>query len=141
MTESENTAYVTDEVTLPVRWSDFDRYGHVNNATYIEYAQDARLAFGAKHFGAGLPVFVRHVEADYARPIMPDTTEVLVRTSVVRVGTTSFTTQQDILDRHGSVCCTVTSVLVAVDIETSTPREITSRELGILTQGPAEATE
>lgn len=82
-------------------------------------------------------MFVRHVEADYNRPILPDTTSVRVKTEVVKVGNTSFTTRQDIMDRHGSVCCVVTSVLVVVDVQTSTPRAITQQELGILTQNPA----
>ena len=34
--------------TIPVRWSDFDRYGHVTNSAYIELAQEARLAFAQR---------------------------------------------------------------------------------------------
>ncbi|WP_291313425.1 acyl-CoA thioesterase [Corynebacterium sp. UBA2622] len=134
MAENNGAANLTDEVTLPVRWGDFDRFGHVNNLTYIEYAQEARIAFGNEHFGGGtgLPVFVRHIEADYTRPLLPDTTEVTVRTEVTNVGNTSFTTRQDILDRQGRVCCTVTSILVVVDTATATPRAITKREMGIL---------
>lgn len=136
---AENNENLTHEFAVEVRWDDFDRYGHVNNAVYIEYAQEARLAFASDFFGAAssLPVFVRHVEADYNRPILPDTTSVRVKTEVVKVGNTSFTTRQDIMDRHGSVCCVVTSVLVVVDVQTSTPRAITQQELGILTQNPA----
>ncbi|MDY5786292.1 MULTISPECIES: acyl-CoA thioesterase [unclassified Corynebacterium] len=138
MTESSapHTSNLTDEVTLPVRWSDFDRFGHVNNTAYLEFAQEARIVFSNAHFGgsAGLPVFVRRVEADYSRPILPDTTEVTVRTEVTHVGNTSFTTRQDVLDRHGRVCCTVTSVLVVVDTATASPRAITKHEMGILTR-------
>ncbi len=139
MAQNNDTANLADEVTLPVRWGDFDRFGHVNNLTYIEYAQEARIAFGNAHFGGGtgLPAFVRRIEADYTRPLLPDTTEVTVRTEVVNVGTTSFTTRQDILDRHGRVCCTVTSILVAMDTDTATPRSITKREMGILTRASA----
>ena len=42
MTETTSTTK-THEFRLPVRWGDFDRYGHVNNAVYIEYAQDCLL--------------------------------------------------------------------------------------------------
>ncbi|WP_342318298.1 acyl-CoA thioesterase [Corynebacterium mayonis] len=122
------------EITVPVRWGDVDRFGHINNLTYIEYAQEARIAFSNERFGGatGLPVFVRRVEADYSRPILPDTSEVTVRTEVAEIGNTSFTTRQSILDRQGRVCCTVTSVLVVVDTATATPRAITQREMGIL---------
>ena len=140
---SENTTLASHEYSIPTRWGDFDRYGHVNNAVYIEYAQEARLAFSKRFFGpdSAFPVFVRHIEADYNRPITPDSATVTVRTEVIKVGNTSFTTRQDIMDRHGSVCCTVTSVLVAVDVETSTPRAITKHEVGILTDGAAEGGE
>lgn len=143
MSDTAASSNLTDEVTIPVRWNDVDRFGHINNITYIEYTQEARIAFSQKNFGAGsgLPVFVRHIEADYLRPVMPDTTEVTVRTEVISVGNTSFTTRQDILDRHGSVCCSVTSVLVVVDTSTATPRAITKRELGILTRSGSEDTE
>ncbi|EEI17197.1 acyl-CoA thioesterase [Corynebacterium lipophiloflavum] len=139
MTENTSTTK-PHEFCLPARWDDFDRYGHVNNAVYIEYAQEARLAFATKFFGTSgsFQVFVRHVEADFVRPIMPDTREILVRTEVIKVGNTSFTTRQDIIDRHGNVCCTVTSVLVVVDVKTATPRAITEKEMGILTSGIAE---
>ncbi|TVS28106.1 acyl-CoA thioesterase [Corynebacterium sanguinis] len=139
MTETTSTTK-TLEFRLPVRWGDFDRYGHVNNAVYIEYAQEARLAFATEFFGTSgsFQVFVRHIEADFTRPVMPDTTEILVRTEVIKVGNTSFTTRQDIIDRHGNVCCSVTSVLVVVDVKTATPRAITEKEMGILTSGAAK---
>ena len=28
---------------IPVRWSDFDRFGHLTNSAYVEVAQEARL--------------------------------------------------------------------------------------------------
>lgn len=131
MTETTSTTK-THEFRLPVRWGDFDRYGHVNNAVYIEYAQEARLAFATEFFGTSgsFQVFVRHIEADFTRPVMPDTTEILVRTEVIKVGNTSFTTRQDIIDRHGNVCCSVTSVLVVVDVKTATPARSPRRRWG-----------
>lgn len=131
MTETTSTTK-THEFRLPVRWGDFDRYGHVNNAVYIEYAQEARLAFATEFFGTSgsFQVFVRLIEADFTRPVMPDTTEILVRTEVIKVGNTSFTTRQDIIDRHGNVCCSVTSVLVVVDVKTATPARSPRRRWG-----------
>ena len=34
---------------IQTRWSDFDMYGHMMNANYIELAQEARLAFAKEH--------------------------------------------------------------------------------------------
>lgn len=32
---------------IPVRWGDMDNYGHVNNTVYLEYVQEARVAWFA----------------------------------------------------------------------------------------------
>ncbi|APT85281.1 acyl-CoA thioesterase [Corynebacterium aquilae] len=133
MNESAHSTHVD------VRWSDFDRFGHINNVAYIELAQEARNIFAVEEFvGRGLPVpavFVKHMEVDYLRPILPDTTQVLVTTSVVRIGTTSFTTRQSVFDRNGNECAVVTCVQVAVDVATSTPRPITASEVKVLQLG------
>ena len=126
---------------IPLRWGDFDRYGHVTNSAYIELAQEARLAFAQEFFysqGHEFVVFVRRLEADYVRPILPNTTAVSVETQVARVGNTSFTTRQEIKDSQGRVCCTVECVQVAVDNTTTSPREITQKEIGILSQTAAQ---
>lgn len=124
--------------TIPLRWNDFDRYGHLNNCKFLDIAQEARIAFTAEQFhsqGHEFGVFVRHAEVDFLRPVMPDTTEVEVVSTVTEVGNTSFKARQEIKDRHGKVCGVVTTVLVAVDLTTASPREITQQERGILTAG------
>lgn len=126
---------------VPLRWSDFDRYGHVTNSVYLEVAQEARLAFARDYFysqGHDFAVFVRRVEADYTRPILPNTAAVTVETRVSRLGNTSFTTRQELKDAQGRVCCTVECVQVAVDDATATPRAITQHEIGILSLTAAE---
>lgn len=125
----------THKVSL--RWGDFDRYGHVTNSAYIELAQEARLAFAQQFFeaqGHEFVVFVRRVDADYIRPLLPNTTEVTVDTEVVRLGNTSFTTRQEIKDAQGHICCVVETVQVTVDTATTSPRQITKKEIGILTR-------
>lgn len=129
---------------IPVRWGDFDRYGHVTNSAYIELAQEARLKFAQDNFysqGHEFVVFVRRLEADYIRPLLPNTQVVTVDTQVSNVGTTSFTTRQEIKDAQGRVCCVIECVQVTVDTQTTSPREITSKEIGILSQTAASSTE
>ncbi len=135
MTADQNTAlHVT---TVPVRWSDFDRYGHIMNANYIEVAQEARLQFADEEFtarGYDFAVFVRHLDVDYLRPVLPDTTELVIETQVVEIGNTSFTTRQEIKDRQGRIACIVECVQVAIDLNTERPRSITELEVKILTR-------
>ena len=123
--------------TIPVRWSDFDRYGHVTNSAYVQLPQEARLASAEKFFyseGHEFVVFVRRLEVDYVRPILPNTTAVTVETQVVNLGNTSFTTRQEIKDAQGKTCAVVECVQVTVDTTTTSPREITKKEIGILSK-------
>lgn len=124
---------------IRLRWSDFDRFGHVTNAAYIELAQEARVVWSNEEFsspGHDIPaVFVRRLSVDYLRPVMPSASAVTVKTEVVRVGTSSFTTRQVISDPEGHECAVVETVQVAVDMRTAKPREITAQELKILTKG------
>lgn len=35
----------THEITMPVRWSDADIFGHINNVQYIRYLESGRVAY------------------------------------------------------------------------------------------------
>lgn len=121
---------------VPVRWADFDRYGHIMNANYVEIAQEARLAFADDKFfsqGIDFAAFVRHLDLDFRKPIEPEgNSELLVESQVVEVGNTSFVSRQEIKDKHGRTACVVECVQVAVDLDTHTPRSLTEREREIL---------
>ncbi|MFV8381938.1 acyl-CoA thioesterase [Corynebacterium hindlerae] len=121
---------------IPVRWGDFDRFGHINNASYIEIAQEARAVFAMEEFverGHSMPAaFVRSMKIDYLSAIMPDTMEVMVETQVVRIGRTSFTTVQQLKDRHGALACVVECVQITVDLKTGKPRPIEEFERKVL---------
>lgn len=124
---------------VPMRWNDFDRYGHLNNAQYIELAQEARVQFAVNEFprrGVTPPAFfLRHIDVDFLKPILPNKdNQVLVETVVENIGTTSMTVRQEVKDPEGRVAAVVTSVSVAVDLESAHPREITTEEKKVLTQ-------
>jgi acyl-CoA thioester hydrolase len=59
----------------PVRWSDMDAYGHINNVRFLTYYEEARVALmfnaardaGVTSLEAGI-VISRH-EVDYLRPV------------------------------------------------------------------------
>lgn len=60
----------------PMRWSDMDAYGHVNNVQYLRFFEDARIeAFGAHRPGeAGASmldtgILVARHEIEYLKPL------------------------------------------------------------------------
>lgn len=138
MAETNSSPSVIHTTAIPVRWGDFDRFGHITNSAYIELAQEARMAFAQAEFvgrGYALPtVFVRRITADYLQPILPSTKEVVIDTQVVEIGNTSFTTRQEIKDAEDQLCCVVEVVQVAVDLMTQRPRSITTQERKVLTR-------
>ncbi|WP_349018418.1 acyl-CoA thioesterase [Corynebacterium pseudodiphtheriticum] len=122
---------------VPLRWSDFDRYGHVMNANYVEIAQEARLAYKEAYFDpAGMEdfaAFVRKLDLDFRKPIEPKGNSVLlVESQVVEVGNSSFVTRQEIKDKHGRIACVVETVSVAVDMDTQMPRPLTEEEREVM---------
>lgn len=139
----DNTQNSFHSAEVDLRWSDFDRFGHVNNAAYIEIAQEARLSFAEDQFrerGYEIPaVFVRHLVVDYLRAILPDTTKVVVETTVTKIGNTSFSTRQEVKDRNNRVCVVVECVQVAVNIQTAAPRSLSKVERKVLTRVASSA--
>lgn len=126
---------------LPVRWGDFDRYGHITNSAYIELAQEARMQHGYAKFddaGVEMPaIVVRKLDIEYLRTILPNTEEVTIETSVIQVGTSSFTTRQEVKCIEGKVACVVECVSVMVDINTGRSRAITKSERFVLEEALA----
>jgi acyl-CoA thioester hydrolase len=108
---------------LPVRWSDLDSYGHVNNVKYFDYLQEARIhlfdeALGwssAGTDGAGTGgVFLVRQDLEYRRPIdfRPDPYQ--VRTMITTIGNRSVGLAARIIDPDvGTVFATARSVIVA----------------------------
>ena len=72
-----------------VRFRDLDSMGHVNNAVFLTYMEQARIGF---LFGRGATtesIIVARVEIDYREPVrLDDTVEIAVRCD--RLGTKSF---------------------------------------------------
>ena len=62
-----------------VEWRDVDPFGHLNNAAYLSYTQEAAieagLAYGVTHASsleAGLGWALKHSRIEYLRPALPD---------------------------------------------------------------------
>jgi acyl-CoA thioester hydrolase len=58
-----------------VRWDDLDAMGHVNNAKYLTFAQEARFIWSTEEFAAAMressliEMVVARAEVDFVEPI------------------------------------------------------------------------
>lgn len=130
--------------SLDVRFRDCDPMGHVNNAVYLTYLEQARffhwralgLSGGEGEGATGVPgVILARIEIDYRRPATyGDRLE--IRLGIESFGRTSCTYAYEILDAQGRTIATAKSVVVSFDYAAGKPvpvpdslREALSRTL------------
>ena len=124
------------------RWSDLDAYNHVNNVTWLEYLQEARVDMlfvhagerGAQRLAEG--VVVVRAEIDYRRPMLFRQEPYRIDLWVARVGGASFTINYEIVDRRPDaqavVYGTASTVLAPVDLSTGRARRLSDTERAAL---------
>ncbi|WP_366908883.1 thioesterase family protein [Nesterenkonia sp.] len=112
---------------IPIRWSDQDLNGHVNNARALTLVEEARISASA-HWAGGtsahrhLPRVVRTMTMDFQRPIhYPDALEAYVW--VTRIGSTSYTVHHDLVQNE-QLCLSCDAVIVLLDPDTQQPTQI-----------------
>lgn len=98
------------EVEIPVRWTDLDRYQHVNNAVVFDYLQQARIALFAQ--SSEFMWLVARQDVDYLRQIAHGT--VSVRCAPTRIGRTSITLTTEVY-QSSLLCARGGTVLVCAD--------------------------
>ncbi len=110
------------------RFSDLDPMGHVNNAVYLTWIENARIEF-LRRLGAfdkpdtsEMAMILARVELDFRAPAgFGDEIEVGVRTA--RLGTKSFDLEYE-LRRGDEVVANATTVIVAYDYQSKLSKEI-----------------
>ncbi|GAA3569865.1 hypothetical protein GCM10022197_27800 [Microlunatus spumicola] len=85
---------------LTVRWSDLDAFGHVNNVKFYDYVQEARVAImtATLDWSAGVVWSLVRQDLDHLAPLDFRCEPYEVATSVVALGTRSFTLAAEIRD-------------------------------------------
>ena len=98
-----------------VRFRDLDALGHVNNAVYLTYLEQARVAFLAPKGAEINSMILARVEIDFRAPVeLGETVEITLWPS--RVGTKSFELSYEL--RVGDrLVAEAKTVLVAYDYE------------------------
>jgi acyl-CoA thioester hydrolase len=116
-----------------VRWDDLDAMGHVNNAKYLTFAQEARFewSFMQHHAKGELPglmdMVVARAEVDFVKGITLGGIYVDVELWVEKIGTASFNMVYEI-SNNGELCAKVRTVQVAVDETVSKSRPLNEDE-------------
>lgn len=114
-----------------VRFDDLDSYGHVNNVTFAEYLQEARVDFAHKYLADSLETHegavVVHQSLEYLRPVSFRTAPLHVVTWVTRIGTSSFDVAYEVSD-DDAVYVRATGTLVAFDVAKHRTRPLTEAE-------------
>ncbi|MDW6062737.1 thioesterase family protein [Streptomyces sp. FXJ1.4098] len=123
--------------SCPLRWSDMDAFGHVNNVVYLRYLEEARVDFiwrlapgdGSGAFTGGV-VVARH-EISYLRPLFHRHAPVTVELWVKEIGAAFITLGYEVKDEE-TVYARASTMIVPYDLERGRPRRLTSEEEGFL---------
>ncbi|MFL5955510.1 MAG: acyl-CoA thioesterase [Gaiellaceae bacterium] len=105
-----------------VRFRDCDSMGHVNNAVYSTYLEQARIAI----LGGLEPFILARVEIDF-RAELHAGDDLEVRSRCSQVGTKSFTLEHEIWAGERQVAA-ARSVLVGYDYEAGTSVPLTENQ-------------
>jgi acyl-CoA thioester hydrolase len=118
------------EKRIEIRWSDMDAYGHVNNATYLTYLEEARDEWMQSIFEvseqAGL--VLARVAIDFRKELTQDDGMVVARCTPTRLGRSSIHTHEEVLLEDGTVSAEAEAVIVATDARTRRPRPLSTAE-------------
>jgi len=123
-----------------VRWDDIDAFGHVNNAKYLTFIQEARFQWSFYQYAAKnekpslVEMVVAKAEVDYLVPIYEGGKFYDVNLWVESIGNSSFVMGYEVVGDNGVVHAKVKSVQVAVSMETKKSRPLTDPEREFLTQ-------
>ncbi|HSL11857.1 MAG TPA: thioesterase family protein [Actinomycetota bacterium] len=116
------------EERIDIRWRDVDHYGHVNNAVYLTYLEEARDAWTRAALGDRFDFVIVRIAIDYRRELSLEDEEVVVRCSGTGFGRTSIRTAERIVTSDGIVRAEAESVIVAHDRERRKARALTDDE-------------
>jgi len=105
-----------------VRWGDLDAFGHVNNATYLIYAQEARFAWSKM-----IAMVVARAEVDFIAPIYTGDIYIDVDIWVNKIGTSSFGVTYE-MKYENELLAVVKTVQVTVSMDTKKSRPLKDAE-------------
>jgi acyl-CoA thioester hydrolase len=129
-------------VPTPLRWSDMDAYGHVNNVQFLRLLEDARVvAFAAAGSDEGgslvdTGLLVARSEIEYLHPLVYRTEPVWIDLWVTSIAAAGFELGYEVLDDDVDgwphVYARASTTLVTYDLVEHRPRRLSASERGRL---------
>jgi acyl-CoA thioester hydrolase len=122
-----------------VRWDDIDAFGHVNNAKYLTYVQEARVEMlWRARTDIGLEpmlsdMVVAHAEVDFLIPIYEGAIDIDCIIWIGKIGGASFDMFYELKSPAG-LHARLKTVQVAVDVATKKSRRLSDSEREYLLQ-------
>ena len=127
-------------VDVPLRWSDMDAYGHVNNVQFLRLLEDARVVAFEKWFGPDRSlldegvVIARH-EIEYLAPLDFRHAPISVDIWATKISGASFDLAYEVRDPAEvgmTLYARAETTLVAYDFATVSPRRLRQDERAVL---------
>ena len=122
-----------------IRWDDIDAFGHVNNAKYLTYIQEARFQWSFYQYASQneqptlVEMVVARAEVDYIEPIYDGGMDVDCQIWITRIGNASFEMEYEIIHK-GVIRARVKTTQVAVSVETKRSRPLSDEEREFLAE-------
>lgn len=136
----------TTQTTIPVRFSDTDAMGHVNNAKYFSYMEEGRVAYFSKllpeldlnNSERAFPFILADVQCSFKAPLFCGET-VVVALGVTEIRNRSFVMEYVLTEKKsGREVATGSSIQVMYDYQTEktypVPDDLKKRIEGVESQ-------
>jgi acyl-CoA thioester hydrolase len=124
-------------VQVPMRWSDMDAYGHVNNVVFLQYFEMARVdlfferASLEERTGLRRGTVVAAHDIQYKLPVVYSPRPLDVQIWVSEVRAAAFRCHYEVFD-HDNLAVTGSTLLVPFDFSINRPRRLTPDEKDFL---------
>jgi acyl-CoA thioester hydrolase len=113
------------ELKLRIDWSEMDLFGHVNNVSYFKYIQAARVNYWENigltqlHTQQNIGAMLASTACQFKQPLFYPG-NVILRSSVQFIKTTSFGIQHQLLNDKHELCGEAQDVIVVFDFTAHT---------------------
>ena len=126
----------TRRFLVPLRWSDMDAYGHVNNVQFLRLLEDARVIafrawFGEERTMLDSGVLVARHEIEYLAPLTFRHAPIAVDMWTTRIGGAGFDVSYEVRDPEdvgSELYARAETTLVAYDFRSASPRRLSATE-------------